>query len=71
MSNTTRIYNRWQGYTLADCACIYCIHYAGKDRQCPLEVCCCAEERREAILREYGETGGGTLPDTEESSCRA
>ena len=53
MGNTTRIYNRWQGYTLADCSCIFCVNYAGRDKPCPLEVCCCEEERREAYLREY------------------
>ena len=67
MSNNTRIYNRWQGYTLDDCARIYCVNYAGKDQPCPLEVCCCTEERCEAFLREYGYFVG-TLPDKDASA---
>jgi len=69
MGSNTRIYNRWQGYTLADCACEYCANYPGKDKPCPLEVCCCAEERREAFLREFGGYGD-TLPDGEATPCR-
>ena len=52
MDKNTRIYNRWQGYTVADCACELCRWYDGKKRLCLLESCCCAEEREEALLRE-------------------
>jgi hypothetical protein len=52
MGQNTHIYNRWQGYTEADCDCRWCVHYAGKNRPCPLEVCCCAEEREDAVRRE-------------------
>ena len=38
-------------YTLDDLACEYCLHYQGKRKPCPLETCCCEEERREAIER--------------------
>jgi hypothetical protein len=69
MGSNTQIYNRWQGYSLADCACEFCIHYAGKDQPCPLDVCCCADERREAFLREYGGFGY-TLPDEGVTPCR-
>ncbi len=46
------IVNRWSGYTLADCACEYCLYYGGKKKGCQLEECCCAEEIKEARERE-------------------
>jgi hypothetical protein len=52
MGQNTYIYNRWQGYTAADCDCCYCVHYMGKNHPCPLEVCCCTEERKSALRRE-------------------
>lgn len=52
MGQNTHIYNRWQGYATADCSCELCVHYAGKSFPCPLDVCCCAEEREEALRRE-------------------
>ena len=52
MGSNTRVYDKFQGYTLADCACDACLHYPGKNKPCPLEVCCCAEEKAEAIKRE-------------------
>lgn len=48
----TRRLNRFKGYTLEDCACNLCLHYAGRYKPCPLEVCCCAEERQQAIENE-------------------
>jgi hypothetical protein len=54
----TRIYNRWQGYTVADCDCRYCVHYAGQNSPCPLRVCCCAGERAEAARRERSAAAG-------------
>ena len=69
MGKYTKIYNRWQGYTLADCSCEYCRWYAGKNHPCPLAVCCCKEERREAFQREYGRFGDA-LPDKEAAPCR-
>ena len=48
----TRIYDKFKGYSLDDCACENCIHYAGKSKTCPLEVCCCASEKAEALRRE-------------------
>ena len=65
MGSTTRIYDRWQGYTLADCRCEYCVNFPGKDKPCPLAVCCCEKEKREAFLREYG-----APPDEEATPCR-
>ena len=63
MGKDTRIYNRFEWWSIADCACVYCINYAGEDRLCPLDACCCedirleAVRRRDALLREYDEDG--------------
>lgn len=43
--------NRFKGYTLEDCDCALCLHYAGRGKPCPLDTCCCAKEKREAIER--------------------
>lgn len=42
----------FSGYTLEDCACIYCF-YRKKKEPCPLPVCCCAEEKRLAREKEH------------------
>jgi hypothetical protein len=68
MGQNTRIYNRWSGYTLGDCACEFCLYYAGKKKPCPLEICAVEEERREAFRREYGGTGCGRSFG-EDASC--
>ena len=47
----TRIVDKFEGYSLEDCACELCVHFAGDGNPCPLEVCCCAEEKAEALLR--------------------
>ncbi len=65
------IVNRWSGYTLADCACEYCLYYGGKKKGCQLEECCCAEEIREAREREDKNKAGaaenrGPSPFSEE-----
>ena len=52
MGKYTHVYDRWPGYSVADCQCCYCLYYPGKNKPCPLEVCCCAEEREEAFRRE-------------------
>lgn len=56
MTEYTRRYNRFKGYTLKDCACEYCLHFAGRKKPCPLEVCCCADEKRQAIEHERAGT---------------
>lgn len=40
MKQNTRIYNKWQGYTLADCDCRYCLYYGGKRKH---KVICLAD----------------------------
>jgi len=48
----TRIYDKFEGYSLSDCACEFCIHYIKKQKSCNQEVCCCADEKAEALMRE-------------------
>ena len=48
----SRRFQKWQGYFLDDCACIYCANYRGAKRGCRLKKCCCLEEKREAAA--YG-----------------
>ena len=43
--------NRFTGYSLEDCDCSLCLHYAGKRNSCPLDTCCCEDEKMEAIVR--------------------
>jgi hypothetical protein len=51
MQKSMKIYEKWSGYTLADCECIYCLYYA-KNQGCSRMVCCCLEEKAEAMERE-------------------
>lgn len=46
-----KILSRFKGYTLEDCDCVYCLHYQGRSNPCPLESCCCAEEKAEALKK--------------------
>ena len=52
MGSNTRVYNKFEFWSVADCACEHCQFFAGKNRPCPLEVCCCEDIRAEAIRRE-------------------
>ena len=55
MGVNTRIYHRFTGYTLKDCACEYCLYYGGKRKgktQCLARQCVCKDEIRTAIRRE-------------------
>jgi len=56
MCSNTEVYDKFEGYTLADCRCTLCQFYKGKKRRCSLShsECCCAEEKIEALMREYG-----------------
>lgn len=69
MGRNTRIYNRFEWWSVADCACEYCIHYCGEGRPCPLKVCCCEDIRQEALRREQAATGGARMR-TEATTCR-
>ncbi len=51
MKQNVRVFHRFPGYTVKDCDCRYCLYYGGRKAGCPLDVCCCAQERREAAAR--------------------
>ena len=42
--------NKWRGYYMEDMKCRYCRYYRGK-RGCKLEMCCCEDEKLEAIAK--------------------
>ena len=47
MKNNTKIYNKFEGYTLEDCNCKYCLYFGGRRRgkvKCLAEECVCKEE---------------------------
>ncbi|GEM_PF-1798931 len=48
MGPNTRRYNKFKGYSAADCDCKYCLHNGGKKCGCLIPVCCCLEERIKA-----------------------
>jgi len=50
-----RIYSKFEFWSVADCACELCQYYR-KNRPCPLDVCCCADIKDEAIRREQAAT---------------
>jgi hypothetical protein len=50
MGQNTRIYDKFTDYATTDCICENC-RYKTKTG-CSLEVCCCAEEKAEALRRE-------------------
>ena len=69
MTDNTYIYNRFSGYTTEDCSCEWCL-YVARGRRCTLDICCCIDERAEALDREHGATNGYTA-HMEAESCRA
>jgi len=52
-----RIYNKFEHWSVEDCACETCINYAGKGKPCPLDKCCIADIKEEAIRREAAAKG--------------
>lgn len=49
--NVATIYNKFKGYTLADCDCRYCLYYGGRRKSkiiCLVDGCVCADEIRQA-----------------------
>ena len=67
MGKYTRRYQKWARNTTDDCSCIYCLYYQGKKRPCPLEVCCCAEEREEAFRREQKTMKSGVVKNIDKA----
>ena len=54
------IYDRWQGYVVEDCDCIYCLYIGGNRKgevKCLAPDCVCKEELKEAIRRERMKNG--------------
>ena len=51
MGDNTKIYDKFEYWTVADCVCKFCINHV-KKQPCPLEVCCIADIREEAARRE-------------------
>ena len=54
------ILERWQGYTVRDCDCRFCLYSGGKRQgeiQCLAEKCVCKDELREALRRERSTDG--------------
>ncbi|MDR1014181.1 MAG: hypothetical protein LBL86_04280 [Coriobacteriales bacterium] len=64
--STTRIYNRFLYYSVADCRCDLCLYWQGRRCGCLLDICCCQKERDEALRRETT-----TALHDREQSCRA
>jgi hypothetical protein len=60
MDDSTRIYDRFEFCSVADCSCEFCVNFRGKSRPCPLEVCCIEDIRQEALRREQAAHSGGT-----------
>ncbi len=56
--DNTRIYNRFEFWSVADCDCTLCQFYGGKKRPCLLESCCCEDIRAEALRREQAALSG-------------
>jgi hypothetical protein len=52
LNSKVRMTDRFKKYTSEDCSCIYCLFYAGRGKLCPLETCCCEQERAEALEQE-------------------
>ena len=53
IKDNTRIYDRFEWWSVDDCRCEFCRWYRGKKRPCPLEVCCIDDVRQEALRREH------------------
>lgn len=54
MTENIRIYDRFSGYTVADCDCRYCLYYGGRRKSkvnCLADKCVCADEIRQAKRR--------------------
>ena len=60
MASNTRIYDKWQGFTVADCDCRLCLYYGGTRKgvvKCLADECVCKQEIEEAFRRERMKNG--------------
>ena len=60
MTEFTRIHDRFEYWSVADCACEHCANYRGKKRGCAIEACAVADIREEALRREQAAHSGDT-----------
>jgi len=60
MKNQTRIYDRFEWWSVADCACENCLYWKGAKRGCSLTACSCEDIRQEAVRREQAAQNGAT-----------
>ena len=51
-NDTSKIYDPFTGYSMADCDCTFCLYYGGKRAGCKASKCCCEEEWTEAMAKE-------------------
>ena len=54
---STRIYNKFEHWSVEDCDCTLCQHYPGKGKPCLLDKCCIEDIKQEAIRREAAANG--------------
>ena len=52
MGSSTRIYSKFEFWSVADCTCELCQFYSNKHKSCTLDACCIEDIRQEAIKRE-------------------
>ena len=55
MGSNTRIFDKFENWSLADCACEACLYYSGEGKPCLRQICCCAEEKAEALMLEIAD----------------
>jgi hypothetical protein len=70
VKNNTRIYNRFEYWSVADCACDACLYWNEQECVCSLTACYCEDIRQEATRREQAAVNGSTTR-TEAASCPA
>jgi len=49
---STRIYNKFEHWSMEDCACVHCINYDSKEKSCTIPACAIADIKQEAVRRE-------------------
>jgi hypothetical protein len=62
MGENTHIFNRFKWWSVADCACEFCLYWESRKRICTLTACACEDVRTEAIRREQ-ETAVGACEE--------
>jgi len=69
VGKNTRIYDRFDWWSVADCSCEFCLYWKGPKRGCSLMACACDDVRQEAVRREQAAAGGVPAPE-EVVPCR-